>query len=71
MRHYAGGIIYDNDHGEMEATYIQRPTWSDLICDLSELMQRRRSAEVLFGVYVDDNEKEKDMTEELKRSIHG
>tara|TARA_R100000315_G_C5223370_1_gene134881 strand:- start:1296 stop:1511 length:216 start_codon:yes stop_codon:yes gene_type:complete len=71
MRHYAGGIIYDNDHGEMEDTYIQRPTWSDLICDLSELMQRRRSAEVLFGVYVDDNEKEKDMTEELKRSIHG
>ena len=71
MRHYEGGIIYDNDHGEMEDTYIQRPTWSDLICDLSELMQRRRSAEVLFGVYVDDNEKEKDMTEELKRSIHG
>ena len=71
MRHYAGGIIYDNDHGEMEDTYIQRPTWSDLICDLRELMQRRRSAEVLFGVYVDDNEKEKDMTEELKRSIHG
>ena len=71
MRHYAGGIIYDNDHGEMEDTYIQSPTWSDLICDLSELMQRRRSAEVLFGVYVDDNEKEKDMTEELKRSIHG
>ena len=71
MRHYAGGIIYDNDHGEMEDTYIQRPTWSDLICDLSELMQRRRSAEVLFGVYVDDNEEEKDMTEELKRSIHG
>ena len=71
MRHYAGGIIYDNDHGEMEDTYIQRPTWSDLICDLSELKQRRRSAEVLFGVYVDDNEKEKDMTEELKRSIHG
>ena len=71
MKHYAGGIIYDNDHGEMEDTYIQRPTWSDLIYDLSELMQRRRSAEVLFGVYVDDNEKEKDMTEELKRSING